>query len=99
MVQQSIHIGENIKNCVYNGNNSANKRNGWKVYEDGLARPSQAITTWALQNAIHGKNKIENNGRVEYTRNIQPFLEDINPFILVNLMLTIHQVMLVNVTL
>ena len=58
--------------------NSANKRNGWKTYEDGLARPSQAITTWALQNAIHGKNKIQEQWACsEYTRNIQPFLEDI----------------------
>ena len=58
--------------------NSANKRNGWKTYEDGLARPSQAITTWALQNAIHGKNKVEEQWACsEYTRNIQPFLEDI----------------------
>ena len=55
--------------------NSANKRNGWKTYEDGLARPSQAITTWALQNAIHGKNKIEEQWACsEYTRNIQPFV-------------------------
>jgi len=42
--------------------NSANKRNGWRTYEDGLARPSQAITTWALQNAIHGKNINHSSG-------------------------------------
>ena len=58
--------------------NSANKRNGWRIYEDGLARPSQAITTWALQKTIHGKNSIEQPWACrEYTRNIQPFLEDI----------------------
>ena len=34
--------------------NAGNKRNSWKIYADGLARPTKAITAWALKTAIQG---------------------------------------------
>ena len=34
--------------------NAGNKRNSWKIYADGLARPTKAITSWALKKAIQG---------------------------------------------
>ncbi len=38
--------------------NSSNKRNVWKVYADGLARPPKAIFKWAIKKAIQGAPKV-----------------------------------------
>lgn len=55
---------------------SANSRNSWKIYEDGLARNPKAITTWALKKAIEGAPEVSWTYRA-YTRNLAPFLESI----------------------
>ena len=56
---------------------SADARNAWKIYEDGLARTPKAITTWALKKSIKGAPKISWTCR-EYARNLAPFLEEIS---------------------
>ena len=37
---------------------TANKRNSWKMGEDGLYRAPKAITKWALEKAIAGAPKV-----------------------------------------
>ena len=37
---------------------TANKRNSWKMGEDGLYRAPKAVTTWALEKAIAGAPKV-----------------------------------------
>lgn len=65
-----------IKTAAKMARNVANKRNGWKVYDDGLYRATKQVTTWALQKAINSAPEPHWAIR-EYTRNISPFIEDI----------------------
>ena len=50
--------------------NSANKRNGWKTYEDGLARPSKQSQLGHYKTPFMVKIKSRNNGRVVSTPEI-----------------------------
>ena len=48
---------------------SANKKGSWKVWDDGLARPPKAITSWALKKAKEGSPQVAWPAR-EYARGL-----------------------------
>jgi len=52
---------------------SANKKGAWKIWDDGLARPPKAITTWALKKSKDGAPKVAWPAR-EYARGLSDWL-------------------------
>ena len=54
---------------------TANKRNSWKMGEDGLYRAPKAVTTWALEKAIAGAPRV-NWSASGFARGLRGFILD-----------------------
>jgi hypothetical protein len=62
-----------LKTAAKLARQSANKKGAWKVWDDGLARPPKAITTWALKKSEKGAPKVSWAAR-EYARGLSDWL-------------------------
>lgn len=62
-----------LKTAAKLARQSANKKGAWKVWDDGLARPPKAITTWALKKSEKGAPKVSWAAR-EYARGLSEWL-------------------------
>lgn len=60
--QRGTHAHSSAEYCLKTANklarHTANKRNSWRVAEDGLYRAPKAITRWALEKSIAGCPKV-----------------------------------------
>ena len=62
-----------LKTAAKLARQSANKKGAWKVWDDGLARPPKAITSWALKKSKDGAPKVAWPAR-EYARGLSDWL-------------------------
>ena len=62
-----------LKTAAKLARQSANKKGSWKVWDDGLARPPKAITSWALKKSMEGAPKVAWPAR-EYARGLSDWL-------------------------
>ena len=62
-----------LKTAAKLARQSANKKGSWKIWDDGLARPPKAITSWALKKASEGSPKVPWPAR-EYARGLSDWL-------------------------
>ena len=62
-----------LKTAAKLARQSANKKGSWKVWDDGLARPPKAITSWALKKSKDGAPKVAWPAR-EYARGLSDWL-------------------------
>ena len=64
-----------LKTAAKIARSSANARNAWRTYEDGLERPSKAITAWALKKSIEGSPKVSWSA-VSHARGLREWCAD-----------------------